>query len=52
MCRLALELSASLGIDLPTTTASNEQYKSVLEERGDEDFSAVYVAVKKQKKNA
>jgi 3-hydroxyisobutyrate dehydrogenase-like beta-hydroxyacid dehydrogenase len=49
--RLALDLATSLGVSLPTTSACDAQYQSVLEERGDEDFSAVYVASKKAKKN-
>ena len=49
--RLALDLATSLGVSLPTTSASDAQYQSVLAERGDEDFSAVYVASKKAKKN-
>ena len=49
--RLALDLATSLGVSLPTTSACDAQYQSVLAERGDEDFSAVYVASKKAKKN-
>lgn len=44
--RLALEMSQQLGVSLPVTAASNQQYESVLAERGDEDFSAVYTAIK------
>jgi 3-hydroxyisobutyrate dehydrogenase-like beta-hydroxyacid dehydrogenase len=43
--RLALELGDRLGVSLPTTKASDAVYRSVLDERGDEDFSAVYAAV-------
>jgi 3-hydroxyisobutyrate dehydrogenase-like beta-hydroxyacid dehydrogenase len=42
--RLALELSSSLGVELPTTQACDDVYRSVLEKRGDEDFSAIYTA--------
>jgi len=44
--RLALAMSAELGVQLPTTAAANEQFVSVLDSRGDEDFSAVYAATK------
>ncbi len=43
--RLALELSASLGVELPTAAAANKLYERVLESKGDEDMSAVYTAV-------
>ena len=46
--RLALELSQSLGLELPTTAASDAMYRSVLETKGDEDFSAVYTAINKK----
>lgn len=46
--RLALELGDSLGLSLPTTKAANQEYLSVLKERGDEDFSAVYEQSKKK----
>lgn len=51
--RLALELSSSLGVELPTTQACDGVYRSVLEKRGDEDFSAIYAAssAKKHKHN-
>jgi glyoxylate/succinic semialdehyde reductase len=48
--RLALELGQQLGVSLPTTQASDDVYRTVLEERGDEDFSAVYAAIANQKK--
>jgi 3-hydroxyisobutyrate dehydrogenase-like beta-hydroxyacid dehydrogenase len=44
--RLALELAKSVGADLPTTTAANNVFLSVLESSGDEDFAAVYKAQK------
>lgn len=44
--RLALELGQGLGVSMPTSAAANRLYESVLEQRGDEDFSAVYAAVK------
>lgn len=48
--RLALEMGSSLGLSLPTTVAANEEYVKVLDERGDDDFSAVYEqSTKKQK---
>lgn len=43
--RLALELAAQVGVSLPVSAASNTQYESVLQERGDEDISAVYTAI-------
>jgi len=46
--RLALALGGSLGVPLTTTTAANEQFLSVLDSRGDEDFSAVFVAANKK----
>lgn len=39
--KLALALADQLGCSLPTTTTSNEQYESMLEASGDEDFCAV-----------
>jgi len=38
-----------LGVSLPTTDAANQQFLSVLDERGDEDFSAVYAAAAAKK---
>jgi len=46
--RLALAMGGDLGLPLPTTKAANEQFLSVLDSRGDEDFSAVYVAADKK----
>ena len=40
--KLALELAESVGVSLPVVSAANEQYLKVLEEHGDEDFSAVH----------
>jgi glyoxylate/succinic semialdehyde reductase len=47
--RLALALASDLGVSLPTTDAANQQFLSVLDERGDEDFSAVYAAAAAKK---
>jgi glyoxylate/succinic semialdehyde reductase len=47
--RLALALGNELGVTMPTTVAANDMYKSVLDQSGDEDFSAVAKAVPKQK---
>jgi 3-hydroxyisobutyrate dehydrogenase-like beta-hydroxyacid dehydrogenase len=38
---LALNLANNLGVSMPVTEKSNEQYKKVLEQYGDEDFSAI-----------
>ncbi len=46
-CRLALELAKSVGITLPTSTAANTVYESLLHDRGDDDFSAVHAGVVK-----
>lgn len=45
--RLALELATSQGLALPTSSAANDLYVKAMEEHGDDDFSAVYAAVKK-----
>jgi len=46
--RLALELAASQGLSLPTASAANDLFlKAMAEEHGDDDFSAVYSAVRK-----
>lgn len=50
ICRLALELAKEVGVSLPTSSAANGVYEEVLQERGDEDISAVFTAYKKQKK--
>jgi hypothetical protein len=34
---------------MPTTSAANELFKSILEQHGDEDFSAVYKAAQAQR---
>lgn len=47
--RLALELGEGLGLPLPTSEAANKQFVSVLESRGDDDFSAVYDAAAPRK---
>jgi glyoxylate/succinic semialdehyde reductase len=47
--RLAIELGEQLGVTMPTSVASNDLYKSILEQSGDEDFSAVSRAVPKGK---
>ena len=44
---LALDLATKTGLELPTTSASNEQYKTVLDSSGDEDFCAVHKALEK-----
>ena len=47
--RLALALTKDLGQDLPTTKAANDEFLSVLESKGDEDFSAVYAATQTER---
>ena len=42
--KLALALATQLSVDMPVTCASNGQYEKVLEECGDEDFSAIQKA--------
>lgn len=42
--RLALALADQVGANLPTNVAANEQFLSVLEASGDEDFAAVHKA--------
>lgn len=44
--RLALELAASVGADMPTTSAANQVYVGALEECGDLDFSSVIKKLK------
>lgn len=44
--QLALNMSKDLGVVLPTSAASNEEYLKTLERHGDDDFSAVYRANK------
>ena len=40
--RLALELGNSVGLELATSAAANEEYIKVLDEHGNKDFSAIY----------
>jgi glyoxylate/succinic semialdehyde reductase len=47
--RFAMDLGDQLGVSMPTTAAANELYKKARNEHGDEDFSAVYTAIKKSK---
>ena len=44
--RLALALADQVGAKLPTTISANEQFLSVLDASGDEDFAAVHKAQK------
>lgn len=46
--KLALDLAAQIGLNLPTTDAANDQFKSLLDSCGDEDFCAVHKADKKK----
>ena len=46
--KLALDLAAQNGLNLPTTDAANGQFKSLLDSCGDEDFCAVHKADKKK----
>ena len=46
--RLALELAKQSNVELPISSKANDAYVKVLEESGDEDFSAVYKAVTKK----
>ena len=46
--QLAINLASENGIALPTVEVANEQYKSVLDSCGDEDFCAIYKADRKK----
>jgi 3-hydroxyisobutyrate dehydrogenase-like beta-hydroxyacid dehydrogenase len=46
--KLALELAKQNNVELPISSKANDAFVSVLEQRGDEDFSAVYKAVNKK----
>lgn len=45
--RLALELAQKNNLELPISSKANDAYVKILEQSGDEDFSAVYKSVSK-----
>lgn len=47
--RLALALGDSVGVALPTAKVVNDQYVKALEEHGEKDMSAVYLAYNEKK---